>query len=109
MGVWPGAARLKPCPPKTVYEIAYRQELEASSLLCGEIHSGFLGNDSCFVAHVEQAAYRFSSIGAVVEGALVHVHADEFVGELGVEVAGELHGVGQGFFAVIEGVLNALA
>ncbi len=51
----------------------------------------------------------FAAIGAVVERALVDVHADEAVGEGGVEVAGELHGVGKGLFAMVESVLDAVA
>ena len=60
------------------------------------------------MSHVEQAAHGFAAIGSIVEGALVYVHADEPVGQLGVEIAGELHGVGQRFVAMIEGILNAL-
>ena len=44
-----------------------------------------------------------------VEGALVDVHSDEAIGHVGVEIAGELHGVGERFVAVIEGVLDAVA
>src|ERR1039458_8425369 len=70
------------------FEVALGQKLR--SFLRREIDSGFLRNDSCLVAHVEQTAHGFAAIGAVIEGALVDVHADEFVGELGVQVAGEL-------------------
>ena len=42
------------------------------------------------------------AVFAVVERALVDVHADEAVGQRGVEVAGELHGVGERLFAVVE-------
>ena len=38
----------------------------------------------------------------------VYVHADEFIGELGVKIAGKLHRVGKRFFAMIDGVLNTL-
>ena len=66
-------------------------------------------NDAAIVAHIEQLADGFAAVFAVVERALVDVHADEVVGERGVEIAGELHGVGEGFFAMIERVLDAVA
>jgi len=46
---------------------------------------------------------------AVVEGAVVDVHADEAIGQASVQVAGKLHGVFEGLFAVVEGVLDAVA
>src|SRR5580765_5414669 len=69
----------------------------------------FRADDAGFVAHVEQASDGFAAVGSVVEGAFVHVHADECIGGLRVEIAGELHGISQRFFAVIEAILNALA
>src|SRR5689334_24640881 len=39
---------------------------------------------------------------AVAEGPLVDIHADKLIGEIGFHVAGELHGVFQGIFAVLE-------
>src|SRR6266567_4918174 len=59
--------------------------------------------------HVQQPPDAFPAVIAVVEGTLVDVHADEFVGKLRVEIAGELHGIGQRFFAMIDGVLNTVA
>ena len=50
-----------------------------------------------------------AAIGAVVEGALIDVHADKAVGQAGVEVTGELHGVFQRLLAVIESMLDAVA
>ena len=85
------------------------REAKTLGLLSREIDSGFLRDDSRLVAHVQQAADGFSSVGAVIEGALVDVHTDEFVREWGVEVASELHGVGERFFAMVERVLDALA
>ena len=38
------------------------------------------GNDARLVSHIEQAAHGFAAIGPVVQRALVHVHAHEFVG-----------------------------
>ncbi len=66
------------------------------------------GDDAALVAEVEELADGLAAVGAVVEGALVYVHADEAVGKAGVEVAGKLHGVFEGFFAVIKGVLDAV-
>src|ERR1019366_756442 len=40
---------------------------------------------------------------------LVDVHPYELVGERRLEIAGELHGVGERLLAVIEGMLNAVA
>ena len=60
------------------------------------------------MSHVQQAAHGFASIRAIVQGALVDVHADKLVGELGIDIARELHGVGQGFVAMVERVLNAV-
>jgi len=71
------------------------------------IYPGFVGDYSGFVAHVEEASDGLAAIGAVIQGALVDVHSYERVSGLRVEVAGELHGVGQAFFAVIQGVLDA--
>ena len=73
------------------------------------IHYCFGTDDAGLVAHVEQAADGFAAVGAVVEGAFVHVHADELVGRLRVEIAGKLHGVSQRFFTMIEAVLDAFA
>jgi len=42
----------------------------AEGRLRREIYLGFLGNDSRLMAHIEQAAHRFSSIGTVIERAL---------------------------------------
>ena len=66
-------------------------------------------NDAAVEAHVEEFLDGFSAVLAVVERALVDVHADEAVGEGGIEVASKLHGVGEGLFAVVEGVLDAVA
>jgi hypothetical protein len=67
------------------------------------------GDDAALVAQFEQLADGLAAVGAVVEGAVVHIHADEAVGQAGVEVAGKLHGVFEGLFAVVEGVLDAVA
>jgi len=50
-----------------------------------------------------------AAVGPVVQGALVHVHADEAAGKTDVEVAGKLHGIFEGLLAVVQGVLDAVA
>ena len=80
----------------------------AGEYLVDEVDFWGDGDDAALVAEVEQLADGLAAVGAVVEGALVYVHAYETVGKVGVEVAGELHGVFEGFFAVIEGMLNAV-
>src|SRR5208282_3073276 len=45
----------------------------------------------------------------VVEGSLVNIHTDKFIGELGIKIAGKLHSVAERFFAMINGILNTLA
>ena len=67
------------------------------------------GNDAAVVPHLKQLADGFAAVFTVVQGAVVDVHADELVGERGVEVASKLHGVGERLVAVVEGVLDAVA
>src|SRR6267378_856567 len=66
-------------------------------------------NNTRLVPHIQQPPDRFPAVIPVVEGSLVDVHADEFVGELGIEVAGELHGIGECFVAMINCILDAVA
>src|SRR5215469_5294500 len=73
------------------------------------IHTRFGADDSRFVRHVEQTADGFATVGAIVERALVHIHADELVGRWQVEIARKLHGISERFFAMIEAVLNTFA
>src|SRR6202022_3554642 len=74
-----------------------------------EVDVGAVGNDASVEAHGEKLLNGFSAVGAVVECALVDVHSDEAIGQGRVEVAGKLHGVGQGLFTVVQCVLNAVA
>jgi len=78
-------------------------------LSADEVDVGFVGNDSALVAHIEELADGFAAVVAVVDGAVVDVHADEAVGHRGVEIAGELHSILESLFAVIEGMLDAVA
>ena len=50
----------------------------------------------------EEEADGFAAVVAVVEGARVDVHADEFVGLRQSEAAAEAQGVGDGLLAVLE-------
>src|ERR1041384_8682002 len=59
------------------------------ALLC-KVHSWLDRNNSRAMAHVEQAADGFFAVGTIVERALIHIHADELVRHLRIEVAGEL-------------------
>ena len=61
--------------------------------LCYEIDLCGVWNDASRVSHVQQAAHRFAAVGAVIQRALVHVHANELIRQLGIEVSSELHGV----------------
>ena len=79
------------------------------NLLVDEVYFWFDGDDAFFVPESEQAADGFLSVGAVAEGALIDVHADEAAGQVDVEVACELHGVFEALFAVVEAVLDAVA
>src|ERR1035437_1062585 len=78
-------------------------------VLVDEVHLGGDGDDAALVTEIEEFADGLAAVGAVVEGAVVDVHADEAVGQPGVEVAGKLHGVFQGLLTVVEGVLDAVA
>jgi hypothetical protein len=68
-----------------------------------------VGNDAAIVAHLEKLVDGFAAVGTVVERALVDVHADEPVGEGRIEVPGELHGIGEGLFTIVQSVLDAIA
>ena len=66
-----------------------------------------MGDEAAGVGEVEEAADAFAAAFAVVEGPVVDIHADEFVGEVEAHVAGELKGVLDGFGAVVEAELDA--
>ena len=70
---------------------------------------GLCGMMPACVAHLQQLDDGFAAILAVIERALVDVHADELVGHLRIEIAGKLHGVLQRFLAIVQSVLNAVA
>jgi len=66
-------------------------------------------DDAPVIAHLEEFLDGFAAVWAIVECALVDVHADKAVGERGVQVARELHRVLERLFAMVEGVLDAVA
>ena len=57
----------------------------------------------------QQLANGLAAVGAVVEGALVHIHAHKAAGQARVQVTRKLHRVFQCLFAVVEGVLDRIA
>ena len=59
--------------------------------------------------HIEQPPNRLAAFRTVVEGALVYIHPDKFVGELSIKIASELHGIAERFLAMIESVLDTVA
>ena len=79
------------------------------SVLADEVDLRAVWDDAPVIAHLEEFLDGFAAVWAVVECALVDVHADKAVGERGVEVARELHRVLERLFAMVEGVLDAVA
>ena len=75
--------------------------------LSDEVDVGLAGDDAALITHGEDLADGFAAVIAIVQCALVDVHADEAVGEIGIEVARELHGVLECGFAVVHGMLDA--
>ena len=52
--------------------------------------------------------HRFAAIRSIIQSSLVHIHANEFVGKLRIEIAGELHGIGERFLSMVESILDAV-
>src|SRR5580704_335853 len=77
--------------------------------LTDEVYLGLDRDDAALVAHGEYAADSFAAVVAHVDGALVDVHADVTIGEVGVEIPGKLHRVLQRLVAVFEGKLDRVA
>jgi hypothetical protein len=48
--------------------------------LLHEFYLRGIRDQACLVSHVEELTDGFAAVGAVVEGAIVHVHSYEFVG-----------------------------
>src|SRR6266404_8061701 len=84
--------------------------MNGTSYLCLDpIDSRRLRNNPRVVPHFEEPSHRFATVISIVERTFVYVHADKLIGELGIEIAGKLHGVAERFFAMINGILDALA
>ena len=66
-------------------------------------------DDAALVSHIEQLADGLPAVGAVVQGALVHIHAHKAAGHSGVKIAGKLHGIFERLFAVVERMPDAVA
>src|SRR5882762_7767349 len=82
---------------------------ESSRLYFAEEFDGRrAGEEAGFGAARYQFLYGFLAFFAIAERPVVDVHADKFIGELGVHFARELHGVVQGFLAVLQAVGNAV-
>src|SRR5439155_11053844 len=82
-------------------------EREASRNIIVELHSGRVSaaesdeinpsgvhNNSSLVAHVQQSPHGFPPVWSIIQRALVHIHANEFICELGIKIVGELQCVG---------------
>src|SRR6266403_5031126 len=83
--------------------------MNGTSYLCLDpIDSRRLRNNPRVVPHLEQPPHRFAAVVSVIQSTFVDVHTDKLIGKLGIEIAGELHGVTERFFAMIDGVLDAL-
>src|ERR1700677_3210062 len=67
-----------------------------------------MGNDPALVTHGKKLANSFFAVVAVVERALIYVHADEAVGHLWIKIPRELHRILESGFTVIERVLDAV-
>src|SRR5271168_1801279 len=59
--------------------------------------------------HIEQPHHGLAPVWTIIQRPLVHIHPNEPVGGLRIEIAGELHGIGQSLFAMFQSILNAVA
>ena len=74
-----------------------------------QIHRHLVREDTDLVAKSQQALNRLPSAVAALHRVFVHVHPHELVDEGVVHVSRKLHGVGKGFFPMVQGVLDAAA
>ena len=77
-------------------------------LLADELHFHAVGNQAGFETHVEQFLRGLRNDFAAVHCEVVDVHADKLLRQPCFQVAGELHGIFEGFVVVVERILNAL-
>jgi len=66
-----------------------------------EIHFYRMGDDPGIVPHPSRRRIA-PPVRPIIQRALVHVHADEFVRELRIEITRKLHRISQRFFAMIK-------
>src|SRR5260370_38689692 len=69
-----------------------------------KIDGGWFRQQASLGATLDQLYYVLPALFAVAQSPFVHVHADKLVGQSGVHVAGELHGIVQSFFALLSAV-----
>src|ERR1700761_1186747 len=73
-----------------------------------EVDPRLMRNDAGVITALKQQLDRLASVHALVQRAVIHIHADELVGQCWIQVARELHGILQRRFAMVERVLNAV-
>src|ERR1700686_3780008 len=73
------------------------------------VHARCLRNNPRVVSHFEQTSPPFAAVVSVIQSTFIDVHTDKLIGKLGIEIAGKLHRVAERLFAMINGVLDALA
>jgi len=66
-------------------------------------------DDAAGEAQIEQPLHRLGNDLAAIHGVMVHVHADELLGQTGIHVTRELERVIERFLVVVQSVLDALA
>ena len=76
--------------------------------LLHKLHVNGFGDDAGLVRLVQQSPDGFAATFAVVERPVIHVHADEFISERLIHVAGILQRVVESSRSVIERVTDAL-
>src|SRR5436305_2556960 len=77
--------------------------------LANEFHFHAPGDEPGFETQIEQFLRGLANLAAGVQRVMVDIHADEFFGQAGLQVARELHGVFERRAVIVQGVLNAFA
>src|ERR1041384_8086759 len=62
----------------------------AADLCLYELHARLVRNNAGAISHIQQACHGLLAVFAIVERALIYVHADEPVRHLRIQVAGKL-------------------
>ena len=66
-------------------------------------------NQSCFMGLTKETTDGVAALVSVVEGPMIHIHANELICQLSPHIAGEIEGVLNRFWSVIKAVLDALS